>query len=306
MSVASSQSMCPMPSPTPVAFRPRQPDTAVRDLAELARRDPAVGRLCDILAIPSWSGYEHELSRYAAARLEEYGCRVSVDAQGNVLAAKGRLGSGEAYPAFTAHLDTVFTGCRDYRLMLSGGFIGGHLHGDGAACGVGGDDKCGVFVALEMARCLPAVKIALFVEEEIGCLGARAADHGFFDDAGYCIAVDCPEVGTVGGVSHGTVLFEPDGDFWRVAGPVANTYFQRGGRFGVVVHPYTDIHVVREQERFACVNAPAGYYNWHTMAECISLRDLRRIVPGCLAMVRALGNRLYDEGPARSLFRRTG
>ena len=62
--------------------------------------------------------------------------------------------------------------------------------------------------------------------------------------------------------------------------------------------------MVRGRGRFACINAPAGYYNWHMPDERISIPDLRRIIPGCLAIVGALGNRLYDEGAAKSSFRR--
>ena len=108
MFTAPSNSMRSALSSPAAILRSARTDAAVRDLATLVGQDAEMRRLCDILSIPSWSGHEHALAHHAAERLREYGCRVTLAPHGNVFAVKGKLQRGEAFPAFTAHLDTVF------------------------------------------------------------------------------------------------------------------------------------------------------------------------------------------------------
>ena len=57
-------------------------------------------------------------------------------------------------------------------------------------CGLGADDKNGLFIALECLASYDAIKCAFFVGEEIGCKGSGAVDISFFDDCRYCIQID--------------------------------------------------------------------------------------------------------------------
>ncbi len=56
--------------------------------------------------------------------------------------------------------------------------------------GLGADDKNGIWVALKSLERYDILKVALFVSEEVGCIGSGEADLSFFDDCRFVIGVD--------------------------------------------------------------------------------------------------------------------
>lgn len=281
------------PASTP-SFRGVDLERAQVTLDRQRQGDPALDRLCRILEIPSKHPHEGRLVRHVAGELEASGCRVETDTAGNLYATKGEAGS---YPLFMAHLDTIHE-MEEVSLWSHDGWLGAMRPGtSGGQVGVGGDDKCGVFLCLELARRLPALKVALFVGEECGCLGSRQADRRFFADVGYGIEFDCPEIGLVTQVCSGVELFRKDGEFWSLLGPIVERHMGNPG-LDMQQHPYTDVRFVRGYGRFPCANLSAGYYALHSPGEVVSLPALRRILAGAIEIGEVLGTRAFDEGTA--------
>ena len=151
-------------------------------------------RLKEVLSIPTHSLNEEMMIEYLEGVLEQKGYENYTDKHGNIYVTKGK---SENYPCFIAHTDTVHRinhnlqvveGIIDHKVILRG--IDKETK---RASGIGGDDKCGIFLALEMLDTLPNVKAAFFVAEEIGCKGSRHADPKFFNNVGYVIQFDSPE-----------------------------------------------------------------------------------------------------------------
>ncbi len=128
-----------------------------------------------LVRIDSPSKQEEVISQHLAAALTALGGRVERDAMGNVL---GRF-AGQGEPIIlNAHMDTVGqdTGIKP---MIKEGVI----YSDGTTI-LGGDDKSGVAVILEVLRMLqnvpaaqqPALEVLFTVSEEIGLVGARHFD----------------------------------------------------------------------------------------------------------------------------------
>lgn len=139
------------------------------------------GRLLEtflsLVRIDSPSGEEEAIGAELAERLRELDMEVYVDRVGNVL---GRW-EGEGDPLLlNAHMDTVTPG-NGVRPVVEGDVV----RSDGRTV-LGGDDKSGVAIILEVLRTLldagrrPAVEVAFTVQEEAGLLGAKALDVEWF------------------------------------------------------------------------------------------------------------------------------
>ena len=103
--------------------------------------------------------------------------------------------------------------------------------------GIGGDDKCGVFLCLEMLMKLDVVKIAFFVAEEVVCLGSLHADEFFFKDVGYAIQFDSPHGNSMSYKLSGKKLFQEKTPFGEKVLPLLSKY----GITQWEDHPYTDV-----------------------------------------------------------------
>jgi tripeptide aminopeptidase len=151
----------------------------------------------DLVQIPSPSRHERGVFSYVAHALEEVGCEVSDDGSseasgsdtGNLIATLPGTSSQTIF--VTAHMDTAEP-AGPVRPRLDDGVI----RSDGTTV-LGGDDKSGVAVAVEVARVLscypgprPTLKVLLTVQEEVGLRGARQVPDGLFDGA---LALVCDE-----------------------------------------------------------------------------------------------------------------
>src|SRR5688500_5646767 len=138
------------------------------NLFELTRR---------LIDIPSLSGEEGEVGRFLASYLEGLGYRVELQeaaaGRANVLATAG----GRARVVLSTHMDTVPP-------YIASGEDASHITGRGAC------DAKGI-IAAQVAACerlraegLKEVGLLFTVDEELGSLGARAAD-------GHALAREC-------------------------------------------------------------------------------------------------------------------
>jgi len=139
-------------------------------------RERLLDTFLSLVQIDSPSGQESALCVDLQGRLQALGVEMHVDAAGNLV---GRV-PGEGEPLLlSAHMDTVPG--RGIRPVLQEGVV----YSDGTTI-LGADDKSGIAVLLEVLAALradgrrPALEIALSVGEEIGLLGAKGLDAGWF------------------------------------------------------------------------------------------------------------------------------
>lgn len=245
--------------------------------------------LKEILAIPTVSGQETGLSNYLICYAAVEGYEYEVDRLGSVFITKGKPAPGGFYPLVCAHIDSV----HQLRPM--------EIVQDGMGClyavdpetkdkiGCGGDDKCGVFICLELLASQPVLKVALFVGEEVYCKGSQAAAPDFFEDVGYCIEFDSPESDIVSYSSDGTQLFEEHGVFAKLAIPILDSHGMNKWQH----HPYTDVAILKRRFDFTCINLPAGYYEMHSRHEIVNTTDVANAVIVGNKLVEALGEQKY-------------
>ncbi len=227
------------------------------------------------MQIQSPSRATGHMQHFVRSTARSYGATVTID-NGNVYITKG---SATVFPCLVAHSDQVHTP------IPPGNFVVTESQGEWWAndnrqkqnkegrwlcpqVGIGGDDKVGVYIALNAIRTLPAVKVAIFRDEEVGCLGAAEADLGFFADCAFILECDRRGTGDFVDTIYGTDLVSPE--FRKAVRPIIT---KRG--FSFASGAMTDVQELTERGVGICTaNMSCGYYNPHTNAEFCVEREV--------------------------------
>ena len=155
-------------------------------------RQPQRERLLRILRTQSQSHNTRRMRGVMRVLLEEAGMTVVM--QNKQLFA--RKGSAAHVPYIVAHADTVhkIVGSDKYfaTFDMMDGEIVHHAYDPSTnkPRGIGGDDKCGLWMAQEIARNMDNVGVIITVDEEVGCLGARRVTKEQLADATVLIQGD--------------------------------------------------------------------------------------------------------------------
>ncbi|MCI8471479.1 MAG: hypothetical protein HFE65_00050 [Clostridiales bacterium] len=201
---------------------------------------------------------QKELKHFLAAYLKEQG--YLVERQKGFLYARG-----EIPVLLVAHLDTVHQEkpsiiCRseDRRYMMS-------------PQGIGGDDRCGVYMILQIlkeVRC----HVLFCEDEETGGRGARAfAGSGITVDVNYIVEMD----------RRGN----NDAVFYSCDNPEFTEFVCSFG-FKEAGGSFSDISVIAPYLKTAAVNISAGYYNEHRQHEMIDCKAMENNIERITQMVR--------------------
>ena len=265
----------------------------------------------ELLSVPSKTYQEDRMVNYLLDELSQMeGIKVVCDEHKNIYVTKGTLNEGEYYPMFISHTDTVHN-IIDEIIVKEEHLLRPYTFGkdfgndqilclkaytpDGKPTGIGGDDKCGTFICLELLRQLDKVKIALFVSEETGCHGSKMVDLDFLKDVGYITQYDAPGDHLISYSCMGTVLFDEESEFFKIAYRSISEGF--GNDMLVQSHPYTDIMIMKQKSDLSCINMSCGYYNMHTANEFVCISDVERAITAGMNMVKNLGLKKYEFKP---------
>jgi putative aminopeptidase FrvX len=243
----------------------------------------------ELLSVPSKTYQEEDMVEYLCSEMDSIaGVTYYRDDMMNIYATKGELADGEFYPMFIAHTDTVHQKI-DKIIVKEEKLVRPNTFGktfdktevdclkayteNGNPTGIGGDDKCGIFICLELLKQLDKVKIGLFVSEETGCHGSSKCDENFLKDVGYITQYDAPGNHLISEICSGVRLFDREGEFFTKTLKVIEESF--GNEMLVQSHPYTDVSQLKKKADVSCINMSCGYYNMHSNQEfVIWLRNL--------------------------------
>ena len=236
-------------------------------------------RLMEVLQVPTYFGKESRMIEYISSVLDEKQLEYTVDPIGNIYVTKG---DSDGYPCFVSHTDTVHQVNERLEVYVN---EEGHLQGrdsvDQSPLGIGGDDKCGVYLCLEMLDRLDNVKVAFFVGEEFGMVGSKEACPEFFSNVKYAIQFDSPEGDTMSLTLRGEYLFDQESQFGETVTPLllerGITKWER--------HPYTDVYQLITKFSFPCLNLAAGYHRYHTRDEYVVVKEVENTLQLALELV---------------------
>jgi len=234
-----------------------------------------------------------------AALLLSSGATIETDKAGNLFATKGAPPAGQFYPCIAAHLDSVhdiFPEGR-YHILELGGKAFAMDSQTLRFAGVGGDDKCGLYIALQVLRSVPFCKVALFVDEEVGCDGSGVASLDWFADCGYILQNDrrgyADSVRTIMGSRIAS------DSFINAVEPINRKYQRSWCDSGGLTDVYT---LATRGLELSMLNLSCGYYLPHQPEEYIDIAELEAVLRFNIEVVRKLGGTRYENKAERTSY----
>lgn len=190
---------------------------------------------------------------------------VFEDIHGNLYVIKG---ISENYPCLCAHMDQVQDfHPDDFMCIDDGGIIAGLSYDARRQCGLGADDKNGLFIALSCLQKYDVLKCAFFVGEEVGCVGSSNADMEFFKNCRFCVQIDRKGNSDMVTSISGAICSD---EF------IEATDCEKWG-YQVSDGLMTDVEsLVENGVGISCINLSCGYYGPHTDYEFVSKRDIEK------------------------------
>ena len=231
--------------------------------------------LKELYAIHSPSRKEFKMIRFLANYCKRIpNTKVKIDKLGNIFVTKGK---SETYPCLVAHTDQVQRlHPKDFVAIETRELIFGYSPSTRQQCGLGADDKNGIWIALKCLEKYPVIKTAFFVSEEIGCLGSEGCNMSFFDDCGFVI--QCDRRGYKDLITEICGINLCSDEF------LEDIHFQNFGyakEHGLT----TDVGTLKERQLpVSCINLSCGYYNPHSDEEITVKADLLN----CLRFVESI------------------
>jgi len=255
-----------------------------------------LNKLKKLLSVPTYTWSEDKLIKHVIEYISSIdGVSHFQDDLGSIYITKGE---SNTYPCLVAHLDSVHQ-LTDMKVVeeelpnAQGELKLGLKAYDsefGLPTGIGGDDKAGVFICLQLLEMVDVCKIFLPVAEETGCNGSREADPKFFENVGYAIQFDSTENNTMSKTLMGVKLYEEESKFFNSVKDIILEH----GFTKWLNHPYTDTMMLKKKFNFPCLNFAAGYYNYHTKNEYVIVEDVENAINLGLKVINQLGNKKYE------------
>jgi hypothetical protein len=215
---------------------------------------------------------------------------VEEDHEGNLLFDNRPLKKrGDRVPTIVAHLDQVHPYVRGFRLALLGDYKLVAYDRSGKRVGTGGDDKCGIYVALKMLLSKHPCRAIFVQDEEIGCVGSSAVAGEWGDDSSILIQADRRGNNDLIYHTNGTRIATPELVERVLALPECKGMKPEMGTL-------TDVGELCPLFEVQGFNISSGYYDAHTSRESVKLNELEVTLSRVAAICKMVGT-TYDPLP---------
>lgn len=203
---------------------------------------------------------------------------------GNVYATKGKA---DTYPCIVAHTDTVHNIEEDFTMYTSGDRLFSICSRTMKRVGIGGDDKVGVFIALQVIKTLDVCKVAFFRDEEMGCVGSKVADMKFFEDVEFVLQCDRQGYDDFVNNISSTKLYSDE--FSMGISAILSSYGRIETSGGL-----TDVLQLVDNGYGGCVaNMSCGYYDPHSNNEYIEVDEVNLTLNMVLEIFEAMSGTMW-------------
>ena len=212
---------------------------------------------------------QHEVKQYMKGYLASYKYKV-IDQDGFLYA------KGDVPVLIIAHMDTVHAKqCKEINN------INGKLS---SPQGIGGDDRCGVFIIMNLVK-ERHCSVLLCEDEEKGCIGASKFKRATFKDAEgnekkYIENLDVNYMVEFDRRGNNDAVFYSCGneEFIDFIEDATNFKFARGSM--------SDISALMEAANLSAVNLSCGYYNAHTTYEYVMYDEMMDTVEAAKVLIK--------------------
>lgn len=240
-------------------------------------------RLIEILEIQSESYNQFRMFSRIIRKLKKINCTYYVN-DGNIYVTKGIT---ENYPCIVSHMDTVHNITDDLTAIEINGNITGFNSVTMQQTGIGGDDKVGIYIALECLYKFDNIKAVFFRDEEVGCEGSYNANFDFFNDCNFVL--QCDRKGNKDFVINASNI------------PLSSKEFQKDIRYILNDYGYdfcngmmTDVMALKENGIVCSMaNISCGYYNPHCSNEYVNIKDTMNCKELVFTIISDIGGNYY-------------
>jgi len=237
-----------------------------------------------ILTIPSVSHEEYRMFHFIENFLVKEKINYEVK-EGNIIATK-RNKDG-FLPGICCHMDTVHKIKKNplpvEKFKKDGSWIYTSKYG------IGGDDKCGIFICLSMLKKFGNIKAFFFSNEEVGMQGSYSLDLEEFKDISYLIEADRKGNSDIITQHFGESLISEN--FYNYIENIRKKYgYEHTEGIG------TDVSsLVEKGLNLSVINVSCGFYNPHTLQEYIILKDVYKAMDFIEDVIKKPNNKQFKN-----------
>lgn len=245
-----------------------------------------INKLIKILETQTYSGNQFRMFAMIVREISSIsGCTYYLD-NGNLYITKGEVYS---YPCIVAHMDTVHKIGKDLKALRVGNLITGFNRVTMRQTGIGGDDKVGVFIALECLHKFDELKVVFFRDEETGCEGSYNAEISFFDDCN--LILQCDRMGNNDFITDASGVSLSSYEFQAAVSPILEHY-----GYGFAKGMMTDVMALKELD-ISCsmANISCGYYHPHNDYEVVNTDDVENCFFLVCHIIEELGPQYFPH-----------
>lgn len=240
--------------------------------------------LKDVMAVQTTSYDVKLMNKYIRGFVKNIPDCTLYKNQGNLYVTRG---DADIYPCVVAHTDTVHDIEKEFHVQRHKDVLYA-INENYERVGIGGDDKVGVFVALEILRTTPICKVAFFRDEEVGCVGSKLADMDFFKDVAFVL--QCDRQGYSDFVN--SIFYEKlfTDEFSKAIEPMLDNYSKVESDGGM-----TDVwQLTQNGLDVCCANMSCGYYDPHTDNEYIKINEVMLTLDLVKEICETLGDKKWE------------
>ena len=215
---------------------------------------------------------------------------VSTDSYGNIYVIKG---NSQNYPCIVAHTDTVHPIVDKYRIYQQGDILFAFSEQLKRQVGIGGDDKNGVFIALQSLLDFNNLKAVFYRNEEIGRLGSKFSIKNKKDFYNNCnFVLQCDRRGDKDFITNSCGIGMTSQEFEEAVNPYVKKHGFKLSKAGIA----TDVDVLVEKGIGVCAaNIACGYYEPHTDSETVSVKNIGRAYSLVYDLFENIGNKRFEH-----------
>lgn len=244
-----------------------------------------VNDLAKTLSVQTTSYKTKKMRRFLRNEVAKIpGCVIHEEKE-NIYVTKGEA---ETYPCIVAHTDTVHDLVKNFKIFRSDDVLFSIDGNTLERVGIGGDDKVGIFVALEVLRNVDVCKAAFFRDEEVGCKGSGDADMAWFDNVEFALQCDRKGSNDFVDTISGTTMY--DKSFSNAISTILDKYGRQEVDGGL-----TDVcQLVDNGLKVCAANMSCGYYDPHTDNEYVVISEVMNTLDMVLEMFEALAGQVWE------------
>ena len=224
------------------------------------------------------------MQRFIKKELSKNNLGHTTDKYGNIYVTKG---NANLYPTMVCHIDTVHDINNDVQVVQLDDVLLAIDTKTMQRYGIGGDDKVGVYITLELLKQFDNFKAVFFLDEEVGCVGSSKADFTFFNDS--TIVLECDRRGyndfvtSISGTKLSDETLHNDIDYIL-------TKYNRQKCIGGI----TDVGEIADNNPVQVANMSCGYYDPHSDNEYIIISEVESTKQMCYEILQATAHTRYE------------